>query len=409
MIPNININDYTYQLPEEKIARYPLEERDLSKLLVYKNQNITESTFRSIGNYIPDNALFIFNNTRVIRARLHFKKESGAAIEVFCLEPLHPCEVQTAFETRGETTWKCIVGNAKKWKGGPLTKSIETPLGHTVLAIEKGVQLENTYEIIFRWNNPHVTFADIIEQAGVTPIPPYLNRESEEIDTQRYQTVYSSQKGSVAAPTAGLHFTPTILDQLRQQGHKTLELTLHVGAGTFKPVQTEEVSNHVMHTEHFVVEAKALEQMLAHKGPFITVGTTSVRTVESLYWLGVKLIAGESIHNGITQWEAYTLPQNHSLREALQTLLDHMRANQLTYFQSKTAIMIMPGYQFRVVDVLVTNFHQPHSTLLLLIGAFIGEDWHKVYEYALSHEFRFLSYGDSSLLFRRQRVEELKS
>ena len=401
MIPNINLNDYTYLLPDEKIARYPLSERDLSKLLIYRNKSITESTFREIGKFIPQGSMFIFNNTRVIRARLHFKKESGAAIEIFCLEPIEPCDVQIAFETRSQTTWKCIVGNAKKWKSGLLTKNIETPKGNTLLTVEKGGQRDNTFVIDFHWDNQQITFSDIIEQVGVIPIPPYLNRESEEIDTQRYQTVYSSQKGSVAAPTAGLHFTPTILNQMREMGHNTLELTLHVGAGTFKPVQTDEVTNHVMHTEHFVVENEALKKLMNHTGPYITVGTTSVRTVESLYWLGVKLLNGESIEAGISQWEAYTLPQNHPLKEALQKLLEYMQNKKLSHFQSQTAIMIVPGYRFRVANLMVTNFHQPHSTRLLLIGAFIGEDWHKVYDYALNHEFRFLSYGDSSLLFRK--------
>ncbi len=398
MIPEIDLNEYTYILPDEKIARYPLAERDLSKLLVYKDRQITESSFRQIGCFIPKNSMLIFNNTKVIRARLHFNKESGAAIEVFCLEPIHPVEVQLAFEAHGETTWKCIVGNAKKWKNGILSRRIETPKGDTMLCIERGAKHDNTFEITFSWDNLQLSFSDIIEQAGVIPIPPYLNRESEEIDTQRYQTVYSSQKGSVAAPTAGLHFTPELLNELRTQGHQTLELTLHVGAGTFKPVQTNRITTHVMHTEHFVVETQALQHMIDHTGPYVTVGTTSVRTVESLYWLGVKLIAGESIHNGITQWEAYSLPQHYALKEALQKLLHYMRINKITHFQSQTSIIIVPGYRFRVANGLITNFHQPHSTLLLLIGAFIGVDWHKVYHYALENNFRFLSYGDSSLL-----------
>lgn len=405
MIPTIDINDYSYQLSEEKIARYPLAERDLSKLLIYKNHHISEKIFRDIKSVIPPSSMLIFNNTKVIRARLRFRKDTGAEIEVFCLEPLIPFEVQQAFDTRESTTWKCIIGNSKKWKSGALSLPILTPNGSTTLTIERGAVIENTFEVTFRWDNQSLSFAEIIEAAGSTPIPPYLNRDSEEIDSVRYQTVYSSQKGSVAAPTAGLHFTPNILNSLRNDGHKTLEVTLHVGAGTFKPVQTNNIANHIMHTEHFVVEASALKQMIDHDGPFVTVGTTSVRTAESLYWLGVRLLCNQSISEGISQWDAYELPQHHTLKESLQKLLDYMEELKTSYFQSQTAIIIVPGYRFRVAQVLITNFHQPHSTLLLLIGAFIGNDWHKVYDYALDHEFRFLSYGDSSILFRNNNIE----
>ncbi len=400
MIPHIDINKYTYDLPETRIARYPLERRDMSKLLVY-NGAIGQSVFSNITDYIPDGAMLIFNNTKVIRARLRFSKDTGAAIEVFCLEPVSPSDVQVAFAARRSTVWRCIVGNSKKWKSGTLAKVVTTDVGRTTVTIGRGEAVNNSFDITFSWDNDDVTFADIIESAGVTPIPPYLNRDSEDVDIQRYQTVYSSQKGSVAAPTAGLHFTPEILERIRRSGCKIQELTLHVGAGTFKPVQTDDAASHVMHIEHFIVDIEAVRNIISHKGPFVTVGTTSVRTAESLYWLGVRLLHGLTIDDGVGQWDAYNLNQNYSLCDALNAIMNYMEERNISHFQSQTAIMIMPGYKFRVADVLITNFHQPHSTLLLLIGAFIGDDWHNVYDYALANDFRFLSYGDSSILFRK--------
>lgn len=403
MIPEINTGDYTYNLPDSRIARYPLEERDSSKLLVYRDGNVSQSLFRHVGDFLPNGSMLIFNNTKVIRARLMFRKETGALIEVFCLEPLVPSDVQTAFASTEPTVWKCIVGNSKKWKAGSLSRLVDTQAGSTTLVIDRCASEGNTSEIRFSWDNKNISFAEIIESAGVTPIPPYLNRESEEVDTVRYQTVYSSQKGSVAAPTAGLHFTPEIIEKLHSDGHFIQELTLHVGAGTFKPVQTSDVAGHLMHTEHFIVEYDAVKNMMNHNGPYVTVGTTSVRTAESLYWLGVRLLEGMTIEEGVSQWDPYSLPGDYSVRNAFQKLLDYMDDHNITHFQSQTAIMIVPGYKFRVSDLLITNFHQPHSTLLLLIGAYIGMDWHIVYNYALDNDFRFLSYGDSSLLFRNNK------
>lgn len=398
-IPHIDSAKYDYELPEEKIARYPLAERDNSKLLVYRDGQISQTHFSSIAEQLPQGGFtMVFNNTKVIRARLMFHKETGAQIEIFCLEPLSPAEVQQAFVVRDTTTWKCIVGNSKKWKEGSLHLPVSTSHGSVTLSATRISQGANTSEIQFSWNNPELTFAEVIEAAGVIPIPPYLNRETEQVDNTRYQTVYSEHKGSVAAPTAGLHFTQPILDRLRADGNELVNLTLHVGAGTFKPVQCKDVEQHVMHAEHVVVEADAIRRIGWGRKPLIAVGTTSVRTLESLYWLGVKLLAGQTITDGLAQWDAYNLPQHYSVQQALQALLDHMDAHGVDHLSSVTQIMIMPGYQFRIVDMLITNFHQPHSTLLLLIGAFVGEDWKRIYDYALTHDFRFLSYGDSSLL-----------
>ncbi|MCQ2204015.1 MAG: S-adenosylmethionine:tRNA ribosyltransferase-isomerase [Bacteroidales bacterium] len=399
MIPHIDTALYDYELPEERIARYPLAQRDGSKLLVYNQGEIGEARFADIESFLPKGGVtMVFNNTKVIRARLMFHKETGAQIEIFCLEPLVPAEVQQAFVERRSTTWKCIIGNSKKWKEGELRLVVATPKGDVVMRAERVKVLGNASEICFRWDNEEVTFAELIENAGVMPIPPYLNRETENIDNTRYQTVYSEHKGSVAAPTAGLHFTDDILAHLKAHGNDLVNLTLHVGAGTFKPVQTKDVEQHVMHAEHVVVEADAIRRIGWGKKPLVAVGTTSVRTLESIYWLGVKLLAGKSIDDGLSQWDAYELPQDYSSQDALSALLDWMEKNNTTELHSVTQIMIMPGYKFRIVDMLVTNFHQPHSTLLLLIGAFIGLDWHKVYDYALANDFRFLSYGDSSLL-----------
>lgn len=396
--PNIAISDYTYQLPEERIAKYPLNNRDGSKLLIYRNKQIKESVFTNITDELPPHAMLAFNNTKVIRARLRIKKSTGAQIEIFCLEPLQPAEVQMAFDSREETTWKCIVGNARKWKGEPLTQTVTIDQQSFELELHKGQQLGDAYEIRFTWNNLSFSFAEIIEQIGLTPIPPYLNRETEDIDKDRYQTVYSQHQGSVAAPTAGLHFTDQILSTLENNGHQLLNVTLHVGAGTFKPVKSEEIAGHDMHTEHFVIEKTALKQLIDNKEQLIAVGTTSVRTLESLYWYGVRLLSGLSIQNGIEQWDPYNLNHAYGTKDALNALLDCMTQNNLSYLAGKTAIIIVPGYRFKMINGLVTNFHQPQSTLLLLIGAIVGAQWKELYTYALEHDFRFLSYGDSSLL-----------
>lgn len=402
-IPNIDLARYTYELPDDRIAKYPLPERDKSKLLVY-NKQITESTFCNIGQYLPKGSMLVFNNTKVIRARLKFYKETGALIEIFCLEPLVPCEVEQAFVERHSTTWKCIVGNSKKWKDGSLHKDIDTPNGPCRLTATRETKEGNTSHITFTWDNSSATFAEIIELAGVTPIPPYLNRETEDIDTTRYQTVYSEHKGSVAAPTAGLHFTQSILDTLRANGHELVNLTLHVGAGTFKPVQTTDISSHVMHTEHIVVERSAIEALRRHGGAITAVGTTSVRTLESIFWLGVRLLRGMDIAGGVSQWDPYTIAADDITTDmALDAILSHLNSIDADELHSMTQIMIVPGYKFRFVNALITNFHQPHSTLLLLIGAFVGEEWTSIYNYALGNGFRFLSYGDSSLLYAKEQ------
>ena len=399
MIPHIDTSLYDYELPEERIARYPMAERDQSKLLIYNQGQISQTCFHNIVQHLPvEGCTIVFNNTKVIRARLMFHKETGAQIEIFCLEPIVPAEVQQAFVERSSTTWKCIIGNSKKWKDGNLVLNVQTPHGIVPLQATRLSVNGNTSEIQFSWQNAEVTFAELIENAGVIPIPPYLNRETENIDNTRYQTVYSEHKGSVAAPTAGLHFTDEILNTLRQGNNTLVNLTLHVGAGTFKPVQTKDVEQHVMHAEHVVVEAEAIKNIGWGRKPLVAVGTTSVRTLESLYWLGVKLLSGQSISNGLAQWDAYNLPQHYTVQEALGALLSYMEQNNTTELHSITQIMIMPGYKFRIVDQLITNFHQPHSTLLLLIGAFVGMDWQRIYSYALNNNFRFLSYGDSSLL-----------
>lgn len=394
---------YTYDLPDEKIAKYPLPERDASKLLVFHNHIIEESIFRNVGSFLPDGAMLVFNNTKVIRARLAMHKSTGANIEVFCLEPTLPSDVQQAFAVTDATEWKCIVGNSKKWKEGQITHSLNIDGNDITLSAERLSSADNTSIVRFTWNNNNYSFADIIEHAGVTPIPPYLNRETEDIDNTRYQTVYSEHKGSVAAPTAGLHFTNNVLNEIKANGHDLVNLTLHVGAGTFKPIQTADVKDHVMHSEHIVVTKDSILAILnnAKSGKkLIAVGTTSVRTLESLYWLGVKHLQNQNIDT-LAQWDAYNHPQDISLIDSFSSLVNYLNENDLEEIHSATQIMIVPGYSMRVVDGLITNFHQPHSTLLLLIAAVVGDDWHRIYDYALSHDFRFLSYGDSSLLMRQ--------
>lgn len=393
----VNQKDYDYELPEDRIAKYPLEQRDASKLLVYHGGEISDAHFRDIADLLPQGALLVRNNTKVIRARLKFAKATGAVIEIFCLEPLDPAEVEQAFVARGHAVWKCIVGNSKRWKEGGITCRIAST--GLVISATRLSSDGNTSVVRFDWEPADATFAQVIEAAGVIPIPPYLNRETEAIDDTRYQTVYSLHKGSVAAPTAGLHFTPEVLARVEAKGHRIVNVTLHVGAGTFKPVQTENVEEHVMHSEHIVVQADVIRLLAAQrKGGVVAVGTTSVRTLESLYWLGVMVLEGKDIEGGLAQWDAYHLPQDYSPAQALGALADHLDAANLQELHSQTQIMIMPGYKFRLVDALITNFHQPHSTLLLLIGAFVGMDWKRIYRHALDGGYRFLSYGDSSLL-----------
>lgn len=398
----IYINDYNYPLPDERIAKYPLAERDHSKLLVYRDGNVSEDVFYRVGDYIPADSLLVYNNTRVIQARLVFHKESGARIEVFCLEPIVPHDYALSLGSTKGCTWKCMIGNLKKWKSGILQMPI-TIAGHrsVILTAERLATCGNTHEVHFSWSNETLSFAEILEAAGELPIPPYLNRKSEESDKTTYQTVYSRIKGSVAAPTAGLHFTQRVLDGLHEHGIKTTELTLHVGAGTFQPVKTEDANCHTMHTEIIAVPRQAIADILAHLGHIVAVGTTSMRTLESLYFIAPLLPTdGEGeIHVG--QFDPYEKDYTYTTREALQQILDWLDSTHQHTLHAETQIMIRPGYEFHVVDQLITNFHQPKSTLLLLVSAFVKGDWHTIYDYALSHDFRFLSYGDSSILYKR--------
>ncbi|MCK5028674.1 MAG: S-adenosylmethionine:tRNA ribosyltransferase-isomerase [Bacteroidales bacterium] len=394
---NIRIEDYSYELPDNRIAKYPLEQRDQSQLLVYNKGKVSKDKFTNIDQYIDSKTTCVFNNTKVIQARLKFFKETGAQIEIFCLEPIEPSDYVLAFQQTEKITWKCIVGNLKKWKDQDLKKKISIKNTDIELIASKVLPQGNTQIIEFSWNNSDFTFSEILENIGATPIPPYLKRESETIDKDRYQTVYSKLKGSVAAPTAGLHFTENVLAKLKEKQISIEEVTLHVGAGTFTPVKSETINEHEMHTEHFVVRKDNIENLL-NSEKIVAVGTTSVRTIESIYWLGVKLLTNTGFEPHISQWEAYKLKDNITKIEALKALLDYIKSNSITELHASTQIMIFPGYQFRIVDLLITNFHQPNSTLLLLIAAFIGDNWKKVYDFALSNDFRFLSYGDSSVL-----------
>ena len=389
----IYIADYNYPLPDERIAKYPLAERDHSKLLVYRDGKVSEDRFYHIGDHIAPHSLLVYNNTRVIQARLEFHKSSGARIEVFCLEPIAPHDYQLSLGSTTGCTWKCMVGNAKKFNVESLELRVER-LGVT-LRVSKGEQRGNTYEVHFSWDNEKVSFAEILDAVGELPIPPYLNRKTEESDKRTYQTVYSRIKGSVAAPTAGLHFTERVLDDIRSRGIETEELTLHVGAGTFLPVKTADANEHTMHTEIIAVPKKAIEHIISKLGHIVAVGTTSMRTLESLYFIGCH-----PDQPTVGQFEPYKNKFTLSVKDSLQAIVDYLEATGQETLHAKTQIMIKPGYEFRVVDQLITNFHQPQSTLLLLVSAFVKGDWKTIYDYALSHDFRFLSYGDSSILTR---------
>ncbi len=403
IVQRISTSDFAYDLHDERIAKYPLAERDQSKLLVWKNGAIRDEQFRNLANFLPANSLLVFNNTKVIRARMHFLKETGAKIEIFCLDPVDPVDYQLAFQTTESCVWKCMIGNQKKWKGEKLRKVIwidETEIELCAEQIDQG----NKNRIQFSWNNSDFEFSRIIEHAGSLPIPPYLNRETEQSDLERYQTVYSKIKGSVAAPTAGLHFTEKVFSHLEADGHELAELTLHVGAGTFQPVKSETISGHEMHSEHLYISRDFLNKLINHSGKKIAVGTTSVRTLESLYWLGIQVMQNPEINIGklkVSQWEAYLESEfNIQAKEALQALINFLDKHQTDYLSASTQIIIAPGYQFRIVDGLITNFHQPQSTLLLLISAYLGDDWRKIYEHALANNYRFLSYGDSNLYLK---------
>ena len=397
----IKISDFTYRLPEERIAKYPLKERDNSKLLLWQNGKTEQTIFRNITSYLPENSLLVFNNTRVIHARLFFRKETGAKIEIFCLEPFSPADYQVAFQEKEKVTWKCMVGNSKKWKSGELHRELQIDGKTVILTAGKKEQKSNTFYIEFEWNGGY-TFAEIIEKAGVLPIPPYLNRETEPEDELTYQTVYAKNDGSVAAPTAGLHFTQNVLKNLAEKNIETAEITLHVGAGTFQPVKSETIDGHTMHHEQVLISKAFIERLLSHAGKIIAVGTTSVRSLESLYWLGLKLERAH--HPGdipeVLQWEPYENEATIGVEKALQNILDFLEKTQQETVRFSTQIIIVPGYEFKIIEGMVTNFHQPQSTLLLLISAFLGNDWKKVYDYALKNDFRFLSYGDSNLYLR---------
>lgn len=398
----IRIEEYDYPLPDERIAKFPLAKRDESKLLLYKDGQVSESVFKHIADYLPAGSLLVYNNTRVIQARLLFQKATGARIEVFCLEPAEPHDYALIFQQTERCSWICLVGNLKKWKDGLLTKKVAIQGEEVILSAEKKESHGDSHRIEFTWNNPKYTFADLLDAAGVLPIPPYLHRETEKSDLVTYQTVYSKIKGSVAAPTAGLHFTPEVLADVDAHGIGREEVTLHVGAGTFKPVKSETIEGHEMHTEFISVRRSSIERIQKNLGKIIAVGTTSVRTLDSLYYIGVKLAShpdATSEELVVNQWMPYEAENNRiPVAEALQHILDYLDRHQADKLVTATQIIIAPGYEFKVVRGIITNFHQPKSTLLLLISAFVKGNWRTIYDYALSHDFRFLSYGDSSLL-----------
>ena len=404
---HIHISDYNYPLPDERIAKFPLARRDQSKLLIYNKGEVEEDIFFNLPKHLPKGSLMVFNNTKVIQARMHFRKDTGALIEIFLLEPAEPSDYELMFQTTAHCAWYCLVGNLKKWKTGRLTRIIHVKDETVSITATRMGEHGTSHRIDFEWccsdGTPStLSFAEIIDAMGELPIPPYLNRETQESDKTTYQTVYSKIKGSVAAPTAGLHFTPEVLAAVDAHGIDREELTLHVGAGTFKPVKSEEIEGHEMHTEYIAVHRQTLEKLLKHGCQAIAVGTTSVRTLESLYFMGRKLmlhpnLTEEELH--VHQWEPYE--ENATavkVEDAIRTLVEWLDRNGLSTLHSSTQIIIAPGYDYKIVKMLVTNFHQPQSTLLLLVSAFVHGDWHKIYDYALSHDFRFLSYGDSSLL-----------
>ena len=398
----IRISEYNYQLPDERIAKFPIAERDHSKLLVYEHGQISDDVFYHLPKYLPKNSLMVFNNTKVIQARLHFRKETGALIEIFLLEPIVPADYEQMFQTVGSCSWSCLVGNLKKWKEGELTRQIEVNGQSFTLRASRRGEHGTGHQIDFEWDAQTVSFSEILEAVGELPIPPYLNRKTQESDKTTYQTVYSKIKGSVAAPTAGLHFTEKVLHEIDACGIDREELTLHVGAGTLKPVKSECIEGHEMHSEFISVRRQTLEKLLQHDASAIAVGTTSVRTLESLYYIGLKLesspdLSEDELH--VSQWEPYEQKgASIPAAQAIQNIVEYLDRHQRSVLNTSTQIIIAPGYEYKIVKVLITNFHQPQSTLLLLVSAFLKGDWRRVYDYALSNDFRFLSYGDSSLL-----------
>ncbi len=406
---DIQIEAYNYTLPEERIAKFPLEMRDASKLLLYQNGNISHTIFKNISQYLPEGALLIFNDTKVIHARLHFTLESGAQLEILCLEPLQPHDYQQNFSSTKPVRWKCLIGNNRKWKSGAVEKGIGEWGYGVMLTASRMQRLDDTFEVEFSWNDNNLAFGEVLANAGIIPLPPYLNRENVASDEERYQTIYAREQGSVAAPTAGLHFTDAIFKALDQKGVERLFVTLHVGAGTFKPVKTNTMAEHHMHEESIFVQKATIEKLLHAKQngkPVIAVGTTSMRTLESLYWYGVQLLHDNNAECNIEQWTPYApssplTPQGGTpTLQSLQAILEHLNTQQKDTLEGYTQLLIAPGYDFKIVDGLITNFHQSKSTLLLLVSALVGEDWRRIYAYAMENDFRFLSYGDGSLLWK---------
>jgi S-adenosylmethionine:tRNA ribosyltransferase-isomerase len=400
---NVDINEYDYDLPSERVAQYPVRERDISQLLISDGKNLSKDIFKNIPDHIPAGSLLVFNNTRVIRARLLFRKDTGAVIEILCIEPLSPIEYEMSFSSLEPVEWKCIIGNLKKWKSGKIMTSCRFSGKEFELIAEKLQNEGEAWRVRFTWSNKSMSFGEVIEVTGHIPLPPYIIREDNSEDITRYQTVYSSIKGSVAAPTAGLHFSNNVLEKLVEKGFKSAEVTLHVGAGTFQPIKSNNIKNHEMHCEHFYVTADTIKLLLENHGKLIPVGTTSVRTLESIYWLGVKMILDPSGFKGeltLGQWEVYKIETQISVNEALEAILKYLKKAKQQILQASTSIIIVPGYDFRMINGMITNFHQPRSTLLLLVSAWSGKKWKEIYKFALENDFRFLSYGDSSLLYK---------
>ncbi len=400
---DISILDYTYELPNDRIAKYPLAERDQSKLLVYKNGNIAEDTYINLDHHLPEKSFLVFNNTKVVAARLLFQKPTGGVIEVFCLEPheQYP-DITSAMLTKEKVWWKCMVGGAGKWKHGMILQKLVDDVTLEATIIERSPE---TFTIELKWNKPDLSFAEVLHKAGAIPLPPYLHRDAEEADKERYQTVYAKEEGSVAAPTGGLHFTNRLFEKLKAKNITSSFVTLHVGAGTFKPVKVDKMEDHEMHAEFIDVELTFIEQLINNlDNPVVAVGTTSLRTIESLYWIGVKIrnknweIRNEEV--AVQQWDPYEIEVNLSPKESLQALADWMKENAMQRLITKTQIIIAPGYELKVAKGLVTNFHQPQSTLLLLVAAVVGKSWRSIYNHAMQHDFRFLSYGDGSLIWK---------
>jgi S-adenosylmethionine:tRNA ribosyltransferase-isomerase len=403
---NLQIKDFDYHLPEDRIAKYPLQERDASKLLVYKQGNISETVFKELHQIIPPQSVLVFNDTKVIHARLLFQRASGANIEIFCIEPIDHLDYQLAFASKNNCSWKCMVGNAKRWKGEPLLKQVQTANGICILTVELVERADDYFTIRFSWDQPDLFFGEVLHLAGLLPLPPYLNRDTEMSDEERYQTIYASREGSVAAPTAGLHFTDRVFENLKNEGVEQVAVTLHVGAGTFKPVKSDNMEGHEMHEEVIEITDSAIDGLinaLTNNKPIVVVGTTSLRTIESLYWHGVMRLLEETNTDNINipQWYPYEIRKDQpSALEAMLAVRKQMTELNTTVLRGTTKIIIAPGYSLRMADALITNFHQPGNTLMLLVAAVVGNDWKKIYDYALANNFRFLSYGDSSILFR---------